>query len=928
MRITGTKTNHIVKPMGYLMDKPVFSYKVEDAVGKKQTEGHILVAKDPGMSEIVYDSGVRTDMDNIAFPVDMRLAPCTRYYWTVEVVTDAGERAISDVSWFETGKRDQLWEGKWICSELNGSHPVFFTDISMKGQVKRARLYICGLGLYEAYINGEMVCEEYLTPYCNDYTQWLQYQTYDVTKLLSTGKNTVEVLLGNGWYKGRFGLDDDGTTERLYGDTFGLIAELQVEYGDGSSEVFGTDESWKVKKSQILESSFYNGEVCDATVKEDEGYPVKIWEHTLGALTERLSLPIRVKEVLMPVRVLHTPKDELVLDLGQNHSGWFELKIREEKGRTVKLYFGEELQDGSFFNGNLRTGKSEYTYTADGTDTVIRPHFTSFGYRYVKLENFEHFTEGDYKGLVLYSDIEETGWIKTGNPLVDRLAKNAMWGQKSNFLDIPMDCPQRDERMGWTGDAQVFTPTACYNMDSYAFYRKFLHDMYEEQKHREGAVPFTIPACGQNSSCGIWGDAVTIIPFAVYQFYGDKEILGKQYDSMKAWISYIDKVNGDNWKWRKVFAFGDWLALDSRNEKMPTGGTDTGYLVTLYYYNSVKIVAETAAILGKEDEAKYYQDMAAELLSEIHEEYFSPRGRLCSDTQTGYLTALRFGVTMDKERTKEELRQSFRRNDDNLETGFVGTSMMCNVLSENGMDELAYSLLLNENYPGWLYSVKKGATTIWERWDSIDDSGHFSQSGLNSLNHYSYGTIVEWLFRHVAGIAPRLEQPGFRVVDLEPKVDYRLGKMDAYFDSPIGMYRSKWEVTKSFGLHLEIEVPFGGMAYLALPYAREDIYAGSDNAIFKNVIETERGKRCVLEHGVYSITYDTIVPMRKMYSVESTIYELMANESTKAFVMKVLPMITALPESLYGSTLKELIARGSSVTPEQIEQINGMLRTL
>lgn len=928
MKIVHLRTNHIKNPLGYLMKAASFSYKVIEAVGKEQETAQIKVSKSQDMSGLVYDSGERSDIDSIAFTADFALEPQTHYYWNVRVVSDVGEEAVSETAWFETGKMEKPWTGRWISSEMNeGTHPVFFQEVQVTKLVKWARLYICGLGLYEAYLNGKKIGDEYLTPYCNDYTQWLQYQTYDVTDMLTQGGNRLDVLLGNGWYKGRFGLDDTGDTKHLYGDAFLLVAELQIEYADGSRAVIGTDDSWSAQRGKVAESSFYDGEVYDETVDDGKVYPVYLWEKPMACLSERLSLPIRVQETMEPVRTLHTPKDELVLDMGQNHSGWFELEVRESKGAALKLYFGEELQDGCFYNGNLRTGKQEYTYISDGTPKTIRPHFTTYGYRYVKLEGFSSFTDGDYKGLVLYSEMEQTGTIETGNPLVNRLAKNSLWGQKSNFLDVPMDCPQRDERMGWTGDAQVFTRAACYNMDSYAFYRKYLYDMYEEQKHRDGAVPFVVPACGQGQSCGIWGDAATIIPFAVYEGYGDKVILADQYDSMKSWVDYIRAANGDNWRWRTFFHFGDWLALDSRNADMPTGGTDVGYVATVYYYHSTVLVAEAARILGKDEDANEYGNLAAELLKEIHSEYFSASGRLCIDTQTGYLTALKFGLAPDPERIKRDLRQSFKRNGDKLETGFVGTSMLCNVLSENGMDELAYSLLLREEYPGWLFSVRHGATTIWERWDSLDENGHFSPSGLNSLNHYSYGAIVEWMFRHSAGIAPRLETPGFREVTLEPKPDYRLGKMDAHFDSPVGMYRSKWEVTENYGLSLTIEIPFGGKAYLALPLAPKSLYQNNDNPIFTNVTDTVNGLRCVLQAGSYHIEYMPTVPMRKLYGVHSSIGELIANESTKDVVMKVLPMVSMLPTSMYGSTLKELLARAqTAVDLKQMEHIDQALK--
>ena len=940
MKISKLRVNHLTNPLGFKIERPVFSYLVTDAAGQSQASGRIRIATDMTMSDIVYDSGDREDMDSIAFPVDLDLSPRTRYYWQVDVITDAGDAATSAVAWFETAKMGEDWAGEWICSDLNQDvHPVFYTSLPVNQTVRTARLYICGLGLYEAYIDEEKVGDEYLTPYCNDYTQWLQYQTYDVTRLLASGDRKLEVLLGNGWYKGRFGLDDDGTTRNLYGDTLALIAEIHITYEDGSTAVFGTQaDTWQARKSYILNSSFYDGEEVDMTLDVSGEFPVHRWDITATKLADaklkaRMSLPIRVQEVRRPARVIQTPKDELVLDIGQNHSGWFSLKIREARGTRIRLSFGEALQDGCFYNGNLRTARSEYVYVSDGEERTIRPHFTTFGYRYVKLEGVENFREEDYEDWIIYSDLEQTAWVTTGNLLVDQLAKNSIWGQKSNFLDIPMDCPQRDERMGWTGDAQVFAPAACINMDSYAFYAKFLFDAGQEQKHRQGAVPFTVPACGQKATCGIWGDAATIIPWTVYLNYGDRTILEQQYDSMKAWVDFVRTQNGDSWNWRNGFAFGDWLALDSRDPKMPTGGTDTGYLVMLYNYNSLNIVAQAAEILGKPVDAQEYRHQADLVKEEILQEYFSAHGRLCCDTQTGYLAALKFGIAPDEDRIREALRHSFSRNDDKLETGFVGTGMLCDVLADNGMAELAYSLLLYEGYPGWLYSVKSGATTCWERWDSLDEDGHFSDSGLNSLNHYAYGAIAGWLFKYAAGIRPRMEAPGYRVVDIAPLPDYRLGQIHARLDTPVGTYESDWEVTARKGITVRFSIPFGGKAYIRLPYAPTELYRDQQalsldkrNPLFANVQQDEQGFCCLVSSGFYELTYDTSKPMGKTVGVTSSIRELLANERTKAVLMNMLPMISMLPESMHGKSLLDVIQMGGkSQSHEQLEELNRVL---
>ncbi|MDF2510518.1 MAG: alfa-L-rhamnosidase [Herbinix sp.] len=931
MEIIQMKTNHVVNPLGFMITKPVLSYKVIDAKGKKQISARVIVSLDPDMSQPVYDSGESKEIDSISYTVPMELEPCTRYYWTVTVTTDEGETTKSQVAWFETGKGQEEWSGKWISSDLNvGTHPYFFKCFELKGKVKKARLYISGLGLYEAYINGKKISEECLTPYYNNYDAWIQYQTYDITDLLTEDTIQLDVLLGNGWYKGRFGLNNPTDADKgLYGDTFTLISELKIEYVDGKTELIISDESWQARKSKITASTIYDGEVYDETLEDSTVHPIKLYEKRMARLTERLSLPIKVKETIKPVNLITSPKGETILDLGQNHSGWFSLRVQEPRGNQVKLYFGEELQEGCFYNTNLRTAKAEYTYISDGTQQIVRPHFTFYGYRYVKLEGFTNFSIEDYTGLVLYSDLEEAGSFETDHPLVNRLILNAKWGQKSNFLDVPTDCPQRDERLGWTGDAQVFAPTACFQMDSYAFYKKYLYDMYEEQKLRAGAVPDVIPACGQQGTSAVWGDAATIIPWVVYQFYGDKTILEEQYDSMKAWVDYIRKTNGEEWQWRKKFHYGDWLALDSKDPDSPIGATDTGYIATLYYYYSTLLVSKAGEILGKAEDEKLYEERAKNLLLELKQEYFSATGRPCITTQTGYVTALNFDIAMDKRRIVEDLLKDFKINGFKLETGFVGTPLLCNVLSENGMNEIAYTLLVNEDYPGWLYAVKLGATTIWERWNSLDQNGNFSSTGMNSLNHYSYGSIVEWMYRHVAGINPILSKPGFREVKLVPKPDYRLKKAEAAFDSPIGVYKSKWEITPSFGLSLDITVPFGGTAYLTLPYAPEDIYEQKDNSMFNKLEKSGDGYQCILESGTYHIEYATTKLMRKVYSLQLSIGELLAYDATKAVLLEVNPMFTKLPKDMYKASLYDLLKYMPKPIPKELlEEIDLKLKTI
>ena len=820
MEIIHLKTNHIESPIGFQMNQPVFSWQVEGAKGKFQKSARIKVASDPAMTCILADTGWSAALDSLASPVELALTPRTRYYWTVSVETDAGETAESPVSFFETGKMGETWAARWITCDRTDRHPVFHRDIAVTKALASARLYICGLGLYEAEINGVRVGNEYMTPYCNNYAAWVQAQSYDVTELLQTG-GRLSVTIGDGWYMGRFGFFGK---HNLYGSEPKLIAEVRLRYADGSEETVGTDERWSVTRGKIAFSNIYDGEHRDDTLPEADPEPVRLTDMPTP-ITDRYSLPVTVHEKIKPVALIHTPKDEMVLDLGQNLTGIFSLRLNEKAGTLVHLQMGEVMQDGCFYNDNLRSAKAEYIYTCPGGEVVLEPKFTFYGYRYVKVEGVPNLRPDDFTALVLYSDLPETGMLTTGHDKVNRLIENVKWGQKGNFLDVPTDCPQRDERMGWTGDAQVFSATACFLRDSYAFFRKYLHDMNSEQKTLDGMVPDVIPSFErdyQGTAC-VWGDAATIIPWNLYVFYGDKSILADSFDGMKAWVDYIRRYDGDTHAWREHFHYGDWLALDlpANAPDERKGGTDEGYIAYVYYMNSAEIVSRTAKILGREAEARGYAALAEDLRAFIRQEYFSPNGRCVADTQTGLLLALQYDLSPCPDACRKRLAEKLAMNGGKLQTGFVGTPFLNRQLTEAGMERTAYDLLLNEEYPGWLYEVNLGATTIWERWNSLEPDGTVSSTGMNSFNHYAYGAIAEWMYRYMAGLQPMETEPGFRKVQIAPVPDVRIGHLKMRYTSAAGTYCVSWEVLNEDTLHLRIEVPFGCEAELTLPYSSE-----------------------------------------------------------------------------------------------------------
>ena len=516
MEIYHVRINHIRRPLGFCMLHTRISWKIRNARGKRQQSARILVSDQENMSTFLWDSGDKGDLSSLGSDIPIRLEPRTRYYVQIIVISDLDEIAKSKVTWFETGKMDEPWQAHWISCQNQKRHPIFQREVQLRAEVASARLYICGLGLYEAYYGDEKLGDEYLTPFSNNYKQWLQVETIDVTKQLNHD-DKLSVLMGNGWYKGRFGFtahEDKG----FYGDCWHLIAELHIRYRDGSEELIKTDEDWKLTFSNITFSNLYDGEHIDDTLALLPEEQVTLAQGPEGKLMDRMSPYLTVHEVLRPVEVIRTPKGELVIDLGQEVTGFFELDLKEDYGTKIHLQTGEILQEGNFYNDNLRTARSEFIYVSDGKKRTIRPHFTYYGYRYVKIEGLTNFQREQFRALCIYSDVEMTGRMRTGHKLVNQLLSNVTWGLKDNFLDVPTDCPQRDERMGWTADTQVFTATALYLTDAYAFYAKYLFDMYTEQLRLDGMVPDVIPSAGIHSTSSVWGDAACISSMGIERF--------------------------------------------------------------------------------------------------------------------------------------------------------------------------------------------------------------------------------------------------------------------------------------------------------------------------------------------------------------------------------------------------------------------------
>ncbi len=833
MKITHVKVNGMNHPMGCIMDNYVtISWNVEEATSAKQKESRVVIARDEQLQDVVCMQEGKLSCSGVT--MKPQLQPRSTYYVQVTVTGEGGDTACSAVCSFDTGKMQEDWAAQWIgVPEGCDYHPILFTDFESRSEVIRGRLYISGVGLYEASINGEKVGCDVLAPFFNDYHAAIQAQTYDVTDLLQAD-NTIEIMLGNGWYKGRLGYDGDAA---IYGKQFAAIAELHLEYADGSEQIVLTDESWKVKPSDITASDIYDGETIDRTIYRDER-PVSeavLVQHPDKAPIDRYSMPLQVMEQLPVAEVIRTPAGEWVLDFGQNFTGVVSFRAHDlHDGETIVLEHGEILQNGNFYHDNYRSAQTKITYISDGRQEWVCPKFTFMGFRYVKVTGWPGTPEAeDFIGNVIYSAMDATGTMETGHEKVNRLLSNVLWGLKSNFVDMPTDCPQRNERLGWTGDAQVFAPTASFLMDTKAFYRKFLWDMRTDQVRHDGAVANFLPNIhNEPGGAAVWADAAAFIPETVYQAYADEGLLRETYPLMRDWVDFVTREDekrpgGAKHLFDFRFTFGDWLAMDGVTEQSMKGGTEDAYIASIYYYASVCKVLTAARILGNAADEKKYASLKDRIFDALIQEYFTPAGRLAVDTQAAYIIALRFGVWKDEQALIRGLRDRMRRDGYRIKCGFVGAPLICETLADHGLFDLAMHIFLQEKFPSWLHCVNLGATTIWERWNSVLDDGSISGTGMNSLNHYAYGSVANFAVRNIAGLTPT--EPGYRRVRIAPQIDARLGSMNLHYRSASGTYVVRWDIAQDGALNLHVEIPFDCEAELVMPGSSESriLVAGS-----------------------------------------------------------------------------------------------------
>ena len=702
--------------------------------------------------------------------------------------------------------------------------PYFKKTLNLRDRVKAARLHITSLGIFEAFINGERVGKDYMTPGWTVYNKRLQYFSYDVTTMIDS---TCEILVGvgNGWYSSRGGFIH--SKEGMYGTHPALIAALEIEYEGGEREVVVTDESWQIAKSECLFSGIYDGEIYDATVNPVFEENAELFECDKSILIPLEGECVREIERVSVKEIIHTPKGECVLDFGQEVTGTIEFTLNASGGERVRILHGEVLdKDGNFYNENYRSARSEIVYTARAGKQTYKAHYTFFGFRYLKLEGWcEEVRAENFTAVVLHSDMKRTGYFTSGHEKLNRLYSNIIWGQRDNFLDIPTDCPQRDERLGWTGDAQVFARTASINFDTEKFYTKWLRDVAAEQLE-DGGIPHVIPDVlrteGSKNSTA-WSDIACVIPWELYRAFGNKKLLREHIPMMKKWVGYMYSRPGKKYLYQGNEHFGDWLGLDAPAGSY-TGSTNKELIASAYFYLSTTLLARALDALGMKSER--YHNMAKRIRTAFRKEYIK-RGRLISDTQTAHVITIHFGLVDDapelKERIGMRLIKLIEENGDTLTTGFVGTPYLLDALTEIGRSDKAYTLLLQEKFPSWLFSVNMGATTIWEHWDGINEKGEMWSTDMNSFNHYAYGSVASWLYGTALGIKPI--SPAYKTFELSPIPSERLANASARIMTRSGEIKSEW-VYIDGGVRYTFTVPEGTTAYLKLIDGTSEVLEG------------------------------------------------------------------------------------------------------
>lgn len=850
--VTSLRTNRLDTPAGISpTETPTLSWIISSPQKNTMQTAYEVAVRCNGRT--VWKSGKVVSDNSTMVKYGGELLPDKHYDWTVRVWDNHGNVSKRVGSSWQTGLRAEDWSAQWIAYSADETPaPVHFrTERKLPKQVRRATAYITAHGLYEAYINGNRVGKCYLTPGWTSYNKRLQYQAFDVTAMLRKGDNAVGAVVTPGWYAGGMNWGDPAKRFR-YGNDLGLLMQINIEYADGTTDRIETDGSWTQSvgaanaASGIWFANIYDGETIDARLMDAKWTTVGGAKWTESAKVANLAQnniiptvnePVVKHASLRPVKYIVTPKGEKVIDFGQNIVGWERARLHGKAGDTVRIFHAEVLdKEGNFYTTNLRRAKATSTYILGDGTTVFEPTMTFYGFRYIKVEGVEgDLNLDDFTAEAIYSGFETMGTFSSSNAIINQLQSNIEWGFHDNFVDVPTDCPQRDERLGWTGDAQVFFRTASFLGNVDTFFRKWLSDLAADQRE-DGRVPKTIPDTFPHSdnraaSTG-WADSSTIIPWQHYMAYGDIAVLEAQYPSMRKWVDYmISQSEGRGWLWNNGDHYGDWLFWNTPNDRDGRSAVTSKHLIAqCFFAASADIMRKTAELLGKKEDAAHYADVAEKVRKAYCDEYVTPNGLVSSDTQTAYVLALQFDMLpVDmRARATERLAENIERYGCHITTGFLGTPYICNVLTDNGRSDVAYRLLLQDSCPSWIYPITKGATTIWERWDSIRPDGSIIK-GMNSFNHYSYGAIGDWLYRSAVGI--RETSVGYKTISIRPHVGGGFGQMRASTCTPYGIVAAEWHAENDCLRTLAVTIPANTTAEIFVPASSADAVVVSDNSL-------------------------------------------------------------------------------------------------
>jgi alpha-L-rhamnosidase len=820
--------------LGVWERRPRLSWRTDTDARDWYQQAYEIEAVDADGGGGVWRSGrVASDESHLVAWGGGELASRQRVRWRVTVEGRDGASATSEWATFELGLLDDSdWSAAFVVPDVinaaDPAQPVAYVRREFEGRrdVVRARLHVTALGVYECELNGMRVGDQVLAPGWSAFQHRVRVETFDVTDLVRAGAaNAIGVMLADGWYGERYGFDDN--PRRLYCDELALIAQLELVDTAGATHRIVTDDSWRSSTGPIGSSGIYNGETYDARRELDgwsqPGFDDGAWsavhryDGARGALVGRSGPPVRRTEEVAPVAIATSPSGKTIVDFGQNLVGRIRLRVEGEAGTTITLRHAEVLEGGELLTRILRRAAAtdRYTLRGDAGGEEWEPRFTFHGFRYAEITGWPgELSDDALRAVVCHSDMERTGWFECSDERVNQLHRNIVWGMRGNFLDVPTDCPQRAERMGWTGDINVFTPTATFLFDVDGFLSCWLADLAAQQG-RDGSVPFVIPDAIGGAPTAVWGDAATVVPWVLYERYRDLGVLDTQYASMRAWVECVAKRAGRARLWDRGFQFGDWVDPASPPDKPADARTDAHLVAQAAWYHSIDLLTRTARLLGNDGDVRRYERLGAQVRRAFAKEYATPNGRLASDAQTAYAIAIHWDLLdgAAREHAGDRLAYLVFKEGFRIGTGFVGTPVLCDALCETGHADAAYALLEQAECPSWLYPVLQGATTIWERWDALRPDGTVNPGEMNSFNHYALGAVGDWLHRTVAGLAPAA--PGYRALDVRIRPGGSLTHARAAHVTPYGRATVAWRVDDG-ALHADVVVPPNTTAAVAL----------------------------------------------------------------------------------------------------------------